>query len=1090
VKSLKFEDFFHERLNAFRNEHREEDGTFFFRGFGPAQNAEILSCPEALPPRGIGNPDGTLNLPALGEKRKEAAEGLLSGKGFRVGVYEQLLAALSAEPELLGRCGRVAVVDNNLFSSYYPAAIPADDAERLYRYFQGEDAAPSAGLAVFLDYYGDAFSPDEKHLFTAPLDRCSDEGLKVLPFFAEDQVSPSGGEEPEEEVSVSGGEYIVQKADLLAGKLPGKTVFQLDVHADPGKYQFPVFAGILRAVGLPYSFHAACGFNRAERGSGGRFEPLLRKHWGEGASFRRLKFYRAPDTSRETEELSQGDVIAQIVAQCDAAFSGRPFRDVFITAPTGAGKSLLFQLPALSIAQEHGAVTIVITPLIALMKDQVAQLEEERGVACATFINSTLTFEEREKRLLQIRSGEKSILYLAPELLVSTPLETVTGGRPVGLFVVDEAHIVTSWGKDFRADYWYLGDFLLGLRRKGKRFPVLCLTATAVYGGDEDVVNETVGSLFLRDPLLFLGSVRRENIRFDIRRADLKEIGDGVERYKIKKAAEAVKSYVESGEKALVYCPFVTQVDDIYMALEESVRRKVRKYYGTLEKQSRDEAQNSFRSGGCRVMICTKAFGMGVDVKDISGVYHYAPTGSLADYVQEIGRAARDPALRGCAAADCLPTDGRYVRTLYGVSEMKQYQLREMLRKIDDLRRRKMRRSLFLSPDAFAYLFGGRELENRAKNGLLLLAKDLQARYGYPVLTVRPRAMLMRGFLNVPNKAAAGFEKEYGGAVRRLEDGTKRVLPSRNRRLESDTIVVNSGKIYGVDMPAVWEQHFQDISFSQFNHRFFAGELFTSPTGEIFSPRIRVRAFYSFPFQETLDRLERYCTALSGIFRRFKTGGKPFSAAAFKKELAAAFGEDFDRLEFSNLLLETFVADFSRNVGFRSNRDRIKFVAARKSPAGEMEYRVLNTGYISMPEYMEQLARQCPPDDDGVFQAFIPIGRNGRRSERLRLFALLELLGLASCQMEGGQNMEIFVRVNDPGKAAFLAEEKYTNRVLTEIRRRHRSAQEIMMGFLLGGFSSDERWDIIEDYFLGRGDDVRRKLGLPDGEEPSPRQES
>jgi hypothetical protein len=139
---------------------------------------------------------------------------------------------------------------------------------------------------------------------------------------------------------------------------------------------------------------------------------------------------------------------------------------------------------------------------------------------------------------------------------------------------------------------------------------------------------------------------------------------------------------------------------------------------------------------------------------------------------------------------------------------------------------------------------------------------------------------------------------------------------------------------------------------------------------------------------------------------------------------------------------------------------------------------------------MEQLARQCPPDDDGVFQAFIPIGRNGRRSERLRLFALLELLGLASCQMEGGQNMEIFVRVNDPGKAAFLAEEKYTNRVLTEIRRRHRSAQEIMMGFLLGGFSSDERWDIIEDYFLGRGDDVRRKLGLPDGEEPSPRQES
>ena len=1085
MKRLNFQDYFRTQMNAFLQQHGGEKTAVFFRGFGRRQNAEILSLDGALSPDGILNRDGSLNLLALDARKEETAKDLLSGKNLRVGIYEQWLAALSAMPDLPDRYdGKVVIADNNLFFKHFPSAIPMDAAKALYSYFQTESIGISPELAPFLNFYGDVVSLDETHYFTAPLDRTVEEGMEKLPLFPVKNSTPSEKPTRDVQIPVAGRAFLTVKADLLDDNLPAEADYVLASRADPKQYAFPAFAGALDALGLPYGVCICREFNVTEKDTADEYLPLLRKYWGEDAAFRQLDFYKTPASAGGTVEISQGEIISRIIAQSSAALAGRrDFRDFFVTAPTGAGKSLLFQIPAIHLAEKYGAVTIVITPLIALMKDQVTQLEQERHVTCVTYINSTLSFEEREKRIAQIRSGEKSVVYLAPELLVSTPLEAVTGGRRVGLFVIDEAHIVTSWGKDFRADYWYLGDFLNKLKRCGVWFPVLCLTATAVYGGAEDVVNETIASLFLDDPLIYLGSVRRDNIRFEIRHVGPKSVTGGVEAFKVKKAAETVKAYVEKGEKSLVYCPFTTQVDDIYAALDVQVRQKVKKYYGTLDKKTRDEAQNSFRTGECTVMICTKAFGMGVDVKEIRNVYHFAPTGSLADYVQEVGRAAREKASQGCASADFLPTDIRYVRTLYGISEMKQYQLREMLRKISTICREKNRRSLFLSPDAFSYLFGVRELENKVKNGLLLLAKDLESLYGYPVLTVRPRAMLTKSFVNVPLSAVKDFERDYGSNVKRLQDRTKRVLPSRNKRYESDTTVINSGKIYELDMPAIWASHFRDMSFSQFNYKFFSGNLFHCRTDERFAPRVHIRADYRLPFPELLEKLKDCCTVMSNIFRNAKSQGKMFTADDFKKGLADGFGENFDRLTFSGMMLEIFVADLSQNVGFRANSDRLKFIASRKAPSGAIVYRVMNTGYLTMPNYFVQLASQCLPDENNVYQAFIPLGKNNRQPERLRLLSFLELLGLASYQVEGGQNMEIFVRVNDPEKLVRLKTEKYSNGVLTDIRRRHRSAQEVMLNFMACNCSSEQRWNVIEDYFLGREDAVRD--ALQSGETPS-----
>ncbi len=1087
MKKLKFQDLFHTRLQQFLQKNQKEKTVLFFRGFGRLQNAEILSCSESLYADGILNPDATLNLAALEAKKAETAKDLISSSGFRVGIYEQFLAAISEDPELMRHYnGTVEIVDDNLFSGHYVSAVPNEDARSLYEYFQKETDSVPDNLAVYFNYYGDVVSVDETHYFLAPFDRCTDEKLKIVPFFAQRPMPvPKEIVDAKSSASISGSRFLLQKAELLEGRLPSGTVYCMNSRTEPDRYAFPAFAGILDELGVSYGVKKFQGFNVTEKSSANKYLPLLQKYWGNDAAFRQLKFYSRPGSAKDTVEISQGEIISQIIAQSEKAIGGsHDFRNIFITAPTGAGKSLLFQLPAVHIAEKFGAVTIVITPLIALMKDQVLQLENEHNVRCATYINSTLSFEEREKRIAAIKAGEKSIVYVAPELLVSTPLDAITGGRKVGLFVIDEAHIVTSWGKDFRADYWYLGDFLNHLKRSGMWFPILCLTATAVYGGSEDIVNETIDSLFLKDPLIYLGSVRRDNIAFDINRVSLKSVTEGAESFKVKKAAQVVQTYVEKGEKSLVYCPFTTQVDDIYAALDSAVRPKVCRYYGTLDKKARSTAQENFSSGACIVMLCTKAFGMGIDVQDIRNVYHFAPTGSLADYVQEIGRAARRKSSQGCASADFLPTDTRYVRTLYGISEMKQYQLREMLRKIYSIYKESNRRSLLISPDAFLYLFRGRELENKVKNGMLLLSKDLESIYGYPVITVRPKAMLTKSFVNVPLKSIEKFEKKFGRFVKQLDDRTRRVLPSRNKRYESDTIVVNSGKIYELDMPAIWQNNFRDISFSQFNHRFFNGELFQCGNDEIFSPRIHIKAVYALPFQELKEKLKEDCTVISGIFRKYKSKGQVFTAKQFREDLAEGFGKDCGRLEFSNMILQLFIADMSRNIGFRTNSDRLKFIAARKTPSGEMGYRVLNSGYISMPNYFVQLVSQCAPGEENIYQAYIPLGRNSRQPERLRLLSFLELLGLASYEVHGSQNMEIFVRINDPDKLARLTagDYDYKNSVASDIHRRHKSAQDTMMGFMMHDLSSKERWDVIEDYFLGREESVRKAIGVCDDE--------
>ena len=424
-------------------------------------------------------------------------------------------------------------------------------------------------------------------------------------------------------------------------------------------------------------------------------------------------------------------------------------------------------------------------------------------------------------------------------MLLTTSLETLLGNRRLGLFVVDEAHTVTSWGKDFRADYWFLGDYLERQRRNGLHFPVLCLTATAVYGGQDDVVQDTIDTLKLNNPILYLGRVRRDNINFDIH------------------------------------------------PLEKTVEG------------SRDE---------------------------------------------------------------------------FTITVSRSY---------------------------------------------------------------TPRA--------------------------------------------SDVITRNSGSIYEIRMGDLWEKYFSDMTFGMFKVKFFNGELFAQDGTNRISVRVKTTIRYAQDFETTRAKLRQYMEAVARVFDGYRKASHMFTVEEFCRDAQEALGGEVLGRDFAKALLELFVMDVKIDPTKRDS-DRMKFIQARQQGSNKigMSYRVMNGNYFSCANWMDERLVNCTPNrEENEYLGYLPATIGGKQNPVMRLLAVLEIFGLASYEVRGGQNLEIFVRVNDPQKIRSLSEDRrYKNQQLAEIHRRHADAEEMMTAFLTSDLTTKQRWDLIEDYFLGHDEVVAQVLGL------------
>ncbi|HEU0201680.1 MAG TPA: RecQ family ATP-dependent DNA helicase [Burkholderiaceae bacterium] len=331
---------------------------------------------------------------------------------------------------------------------------------------------------------------------------------------------------------------------------------------------------------------------------------------------------------------SEGRSFQRLIVE--AALRGRHALGIL---PTGTGKSLCYQVPALSRYDKTGALTIVISPLVALMADQVAGLEA-RGITCCAALNGLLSMPERADVLARVRLGGVGILIVSPEQLRNKGFRTAIAQREIGAWVLDEAHCLSKWGHDFRPDYRYVARFIREKAGADPMPPVLCLTATA----KPDVVADIVGHFRDRVGIaldVFDGGARRTNLDFDVVPTSSAE--------KFAHIDQVLRANLppENPGGAIVYCATRKNTEEVARFLADK-GLAVACFHAGLPPERKKEVQQTFIAGALRVIVATNAFGMGIDKPDVRLVIHADIPGSLENYLQEAGRAGRDQEAAHC----------------------------------------------------------------------------------------------------------------------------------------------------------------------------------------------------------------------------------------------------------------------------------------------------------------------------------------------------------------------------------------------------------------------------------------------------------
>ncbi len=424
------------------------------------------------------------------------------------------------------------------------------------------------------------------------------------------------------------------------------------------RHQFPAAGEIVRRLRDTSCEDAACEWCREHHDA----KKELKRWFGFD------EFRPEPIDPKTGQPLQQSIV--------DAAMSGKHVLGIL---PTGTGKSLCYQIPALSRFEKTGALTVVISPLVALMSDQVSGLAN-RGISSCAALNGLLSMPERGDVLDRVRLGDIGILIVSPEQLRNKSLRSVLAQREIGAWVIDEAHCLSKWGNDFRPDYRYIGRFIKEKAGEGAVPPVLCLTATAKPDVVADILahfRERVGI----ELLCFDGGSKRENLDFVVVQT--------TPATKLSHVHQLIEKDLPPDIKggAIVYCATRKQTEEVAAFLKEK-GLAANHFHAKLPPETKKTVQENFIRGELRVIAATNAFGMGIDKSDVRLVIHADIPGSLENYLQEAGRAGRDRAQARCILL-YTPEDVERQFGMSARSRLTQKEIQAILRSLRNLDKKK-----------------------------------------------------------------------------------------------------------------------------------------------------------------------------------------------------------------------------------------------------------------------------------------------------------------------------------------------------------------------------------------------------------------
>ena len=479
------------------------------------------------------------------------------------------------------------------------------------------------------------------------------------------------------------------------------------------------------------------------------------KHWFGFSGF------REQPQSRDGESLQRAIVEKHLARE-----------HVLGILPTGTGKSLCYQLPALMRYKATGAITVVISPLVALMADQVAAMRR-RHITCATTINGLISMPERAEALAQIRFGDAGIVLVAPEQLRNRSFRKAIAGRRIGAWVVDEAHCLSKWGHDFRPDYRYIARYI-AKHHADDSAPILCLTATAKHDVIKDIREHLEQTLHARLEVVDGGSERR-NLEFVVMQTSESQ---RIEHIHV--TVEDALARAGSGG-AIVYCTTKRSTQETAQALADR-GLSAQHFHSGLSPERKREIQNDFHKGDIDVVVATNAFGMGIDKPDVRAVVHAEIPGSLESYLQEAGRAGRD----GDPAYCVMLFDPGDVEQQFSLTARSRLERRDInavlraIRRLDDRRRRHHADTedsviatageILLEDDAGEIARDSVTDDDRVRTAILWLEESKLAGRHENRTTVLPSSLL------VPNFAAARERIEQEFSRRNIRSDVRELM--------------------------------------------------------------------------------------------------------------------------------------------------------------------------------------------------------------------------------------------------------------------------------------------------------------------------